>query len=104
MISAWFDEAAGTWTIRTDKGGTVRARFLVFNTGGLSEPMVPPFPGHEELAGRSYHTSRWPRDNIDLSGKRVGVFGTGATGIQVIQTIAANVSRLNVFQRTPVMR
>jgi acetone monooxygenase len=101
VISARFDEAAGIWTVKTDKGDTVSSRFLVFNTGGLSEPMVPPFPGHETFAGRSYHTSRWPRDNIDLSGKRVGVFGTGATGIQVIQTIAAKVSQLTVFQRTP---
>lgn len=101
VTSAIFDEGTGLWTVGTDKGETVRARFVVFNTGGLSEPMVPPFPGHETFQGLSYHTSRWPKGAVDLAGKRVGVFGTGATGIQVIQTIAPVVSRLTVFQRTP---
>jgi acetone monooxygenase len=101
VTAATFDEPSGTWTVQTDTGETVRARFLVFNTGGLSEPLVPPFPGHETFAGPSYHTSRWPRESIGLTGKRVGVFGTGATGIQVIQTIAPVVGRLTVFQRTP---
>ena len=101
VVAAHYDETAAIWTVRTDKGDTVQARFVVFNTGGLSEPMVPPFPGHATFAGPSYHTSRWPKEDIDLSGKRVGVFGTGATGIQVIQTIAPIVSHLTVFQRTP---
>jgi acetone monooxygenase (methyl acetate-forming) len=101
VISAKFEEEAGTWEIRTDRGDVIKSRFVIFNTGGLSEPTVPSFPGYEKFAGPSYHTSRWPKENVELAGKRVCVFGTGATGIQVIQTIASCVSRLTVFQRTP---
>ena len=101
VTSATFDDESGTWMVRTDKGHEVRARFIVFNTGGLSEPKAPEFKGHETFGGQSYHTARWPKDAVDLTGKRVGVFGTAATGIQVIQTIAPIVSRLTVFQRTP---
>jgi len=101
VTSATFDEASGTWRVRTDAGDDITARFVVFNTGGLSEGKVPPFPGHETFAGVSCHTSRWPREGVALEGKRVAVFGTAATGIQVIQTIAPVVSHLTVFQRTP---
>ena len=101
VTSAHFDEATGRWTIATDQGEQVSARFLVFNTGGLSEPKVPPFAGHDSFGGVSCHTSHWPRDGVELEGKRVAVVGTGATGIQVIQTIASQVAQLTVFQRTP---
>jgi acetone monooxygenase len=101
VTSAHFDEKSGTWQITTDTGEVVLARFVVFNTGGLSEPKIPPFPGHETFAGASCHTSHWPKEGIDLAGKRVAVIGTAATGIQVIQTIAPIVARLTVFQRTP---
>ncbi len=101
MVAATFDKAAGTWTVATDTGETVVTRFLVLNSGGLSDPKIPPFKGHETFGGTSLHTSRWPKQNIDLSNKRVGIFGNGATGIQVIQTIAPIVAKLTVFQRTP---
>ena len=101
VVSAVFDEASGTWTVRTNKGHEVRARFVVFNTGGLSEPKVPAIPGRESFAGQTFHTSRWPRTGVDLAGKRVGVIGTAATGIQLIQAIAPIVGHLTVFQRTP---
>jgi len=70
-------------------------------TGGLTEMSLPDFAGINDFAGIWYHTARWPKQAVDFSGKRVGVFGTGATGIQVIQTIAAQVEHLKVFQRTP---
>ena len=101
VTSADFDEASATWTVTTDTGETVVTRFLVLNAGGLSDPKIPPFKGHDTFGGLSLHTSRWPKDAIDLNGKRVGVFGNGATGIQVIQTIAPIVGKLTVFQRTP---
>jgi acetone monooxygenase len=59
------------------------------------------FPGQETFKGRLFHTARWPNEAIDLAGKRVGVVGIGATGIQVIQTIADKVGHLTVFVRTP---
>ena len=101
VTSAHFDEDRGLWTVTTDQGESVQAQFVIFNTGGLSEPKLPNFPGIESFKGAAYHTSRWPRTAVDFSGKRVGVIGTAATGIQVIQTIAPIVSQLVVFQRTP---
>ena len=101
VVSAAFDEATGLWTVETDQGASVTTRFLVLNSGGLSAARAAPFPGAETFKGVSCHTSSWPQGGIDLAGKRVGVIGTAATGIQVIQTIAPEVERLFVFQRTP---
>ena len=101
VTEAHFDEASGRWLVTTDKGDRVSAQFLVLNTGGLSVAAKPPFEGADRFKGVSCHTSRWPREGVDVKGKRVGVIGTAATGIQVIQTIAPQVGHLVVFQRTP---
>jgi cation diffusion facilitator CzcD-associated flavoprotein CzcO len=99
--SAHFDEAAGRWTITTDKGQVIDTQYLVTCCGMLSAPMSSLFPGQETFNGRLFHTARWPNEPIDLAGKRVGVVGIGATGIQVVQTIADTVGHLTVFVRTP---
>jgi acetone monooxygenase len=99
--SAHFDEATGRWTIRTDDGQTIDARFLVTCCGMLSAPLSSMFPGQETFKGTLIHTARWPAESIDLAGKRVAVVGIGATGIQVVQTIAGQVGHLTVFVRTP---
>lgn len=105
VTSAVWNQGAGRWTVVTQNDGgsveTLRTQYLITCTGPVSAPLVPPFPGHESFKGQIVHTARWPRAGIDLRGKRVGVVGTGATGIQVIQTIAAEVEQLTVFQRTP---
>ncbi len=101
VASADFDDTANRWIIKTDGGETITTRFLVSCAGMLSAPLVPPFPDHEKFAGQIFHTARWPEQGLQLAGKRVGVIGTGATGIQVIQTIASEVGQLKVFQRTP---
>ena len=67
----------------------------------LSAPLSDLFPGQESFKGPIFHTARWPKEPVDLAGKRVGVVGIGATGIQVIQTIADKVGQLKVFVRTP---
>ncbi len=100
VTGASYDESTQRWTVTTDDGQTVSAQFLIMGTGGLSVPMVPPFPGAERFKGRIIHTAQWPKEGLDLKGKRVGVIGTAATGIQVIQTIAGEVGHLTVFQRT----
>ena len=100
VTGASYDEATQRWTVTTDDGQTVSAQFLIMGTGGLSVPLVPPFPGRERFKGQIVHTAQWPKEGVDLKGKRVGVIGTGATGIQVIQTIASEVGHLTVFQRT----
>lgn len=101
VTSTVYDEDAGHWVVETDRGDRVKAQFVIFNTGGLSHAKQPQFEGQELFQGQQYHTSQWPEDAISLEGKRVGVIGTAATGIQVIQSIAPIVSHLTVFQRTP---
>jgi len=99
--AASFNEQTQCWRIETDSGEVVTARYLIAAPGTLSIPRFPDYPGMEEFAGESYHTATWPAAGVELRGKRVGVFGTGATGVQVIQTIASEVAHLTVFQRSP---
>lgn len=101
ITSAVFDDDQNRWTVTTDKGEVFDTQFLVTCGGMLSAPMADVFPGQDSFKGHIVHTSRWPKEDIDLTGKRVGVVGIGATGIQVIQTIADKVAELKVFVRTP---
>jgi acetone monooxygenase len=101
ITSAHFNEAANRWTVRTDTGETIDTRFLITCCGMLSAPLTDVFPGQDTFKGQIFHTGRWPKEPIDFAGKRVGVVGVGATGIQVIQTIADKVGHLKVFVRTP---
>lgn len=101
VTSADWDEASARWIVRTDQGDELTTRFLISCTGMLSAPKVPPFPGREQYRGIVAHTARYPREGIDLEGKKVGVVGTGATAIQVIQASYGEVGELKVFQRTP---
>ncbi len=100
VTAAHWDEHRQRWTVTTDTGDTFECQFLLACLGPLSDPKDPAFPGREQYSGTVLHTARWPRESVDLKGKRVGVIGTGATGIQVIQTIASEVGELYVFQRT----
>ncbi|MDI6629721.1 MAG: NAD(P)/FAD-dependent oxidoreductase [Rhodococcus sp. (in: high G+C Gram-positive bacteria)] len=100
MTAARFDEVAGTWTVSTDRGITYKAKYLVNGLGLLSATNVPNFPGIENFAGRLVHTGAWPED-LDLTGKRVGVIGNGSTGGQVITAVAPIAGHLTSFQRTP---
>ncbi|MEX2480382.1 MAG: NAD(P)/FAD-dependent oxidoreductase [Gammaproteobacteria bacterium] len=101
ITRAIFDEARGRWTLETADGETIDTQFFISCAGMLSAPLESTFPGQETFKGRIFHTARWPREPIELKGKRVGVVGIGATGIQVIQTIAHEVGQLEVFVRTP---
>ena len=97
--SMTWDENALAWHVVTS-GGSVTARFIVSGAGNVTIPKTPEFPGLEDFRGEVYSTHRWPQHGVDLAGKRVGVIGTGASGIQLIQTIAPDVGHLTVFQRT----
>lgn len=99
--SAIFDESADRWTVRAVGGLEIRARFAVMATGNLSVPSRPNIPGLSSFAGRVLHTGHWPTDPVDLSGKRVGVIGTGSSGTQLIPIAAEQAEHLYVFQRTP---
>ncbi|KAF4554506.1 Flavin-binding monooxygenase-like protein 1 [Elsinoe fawcettii] len=89
-----------TWLLTDESGRTYTSRFFVPAMGILNSPTLPAIPGIPSFRGESYHTSRWPTTPVDLSNKRVAIIGTGATGIQVIQTIYKTVQYLVVFQRT----
>ncbi|MGD6749805.1 flavin-containing monooxygenase [Streptomyces sp. BH105] len=105
-----WDEAAHQWLVTTDRGDEFRATYVVTATGTLSEPKLPGIPGIEDFKGHTFHTSRWdysytgggPEGGMTgLADKRVGVVGTGATGVQAIPKLAEDARKLYVFQRTP---
>ncbi|KAJ8496096.1 hypothetical protein ONZ45_g12594 [Pleurotus djamor] len=101
VVSAKFDEDEHVWAVETDNGQTVRARFLSLCTGFASKPYIPDIKGLDSFQGICNHTGLWPQDGIDLSGKRVAVIGTGASGIQVIEEAAKVSKHVTVYQRTP---
>ncbi|MFD7135470.1 flavin-containing monooxygenase [Streptomyces sp. NPDC059894] len=110
VTSLTWDEASETWLVTTDRGDEFRATYVVTATGTLSEPKLPGIPGIEDFQGHTFHTSRWdygytggtPEGGLTgLTDKRVGIVGTGATGVQVIPMLARDAARVYVFQRTP---
>jgi len=101
VVAARYDEATGWWSVRTSAGETIVCRYAVLAIGALSDPKAPDIPGVADFAGESWFTSSWPKDgSVDLRGKRVGVIGTGSSGVQVIPEIAKVAAEVTVFQRT----
>ncbi|MGI9591171.1 MAG: flavin-containing monooxygenase [Myxococcota bacterium] len=100
VTAATFDDERALWTVATDQG-TVTARFCIMATGCLSSTNTPDFPGLESFEGTWYHTGNWPHEEVDFTGQRVAVIGTGSSGIQSIPLIAKQAEHLTVFQRTP---
>ncbi len=100
VTAAEFDPARAIWTVRTDKDDVVHAPFCVMATGNLSTPRVPDFKGIETFKGKWYHSGLYPHEGVDFSGLRVGVIGTGSSGVQMIPVIAQKAEHLHVFQRT----
>ena len=101
VVSATWSEADRHWTVTLEDGQSYRTRFLITAVGPLSAYTMPRIPGIDSFKGQSFHTYKWPHGQVDFAGKRVAVIGTGATGVQVIQTIAPICGELTVFQRTP---
>ena len=101
VTAAVWDEGAKRWTVRTDRGDEVSARYCVMATGCLSAARRPDFPGMDSFRGKTYHTGHWPHEGVDLTGLRVGVVGTGSSAIQAIPVIAGQAAHVTVFQRTP---
>jgi cation diffusion facilitator CzcD-associated flavoprotein CzcO len=99
VTGADFDEASGTWTVRTAGGETLGARAVVLGNGALHVPALPEIPGRDTFEGRLFHSAQWDHAYA-LAGKRVAVIGTGASAIQFVPEIAPEVERLQVFQRT----
>ena len=101
VLSASYDENNGLWLVRTSRGETVVCRYAVLAIGALSDPKAPDIEGVDDFTGEAYFTSSWPKDgSVDLQGKRVGVIGTGSSGVQAIPEIAKIAAEVCVFQRT----
>jgi cyclohexanone monooxygenase len=98
---AIFDEDGNTWSVTTSDGKTVTAKIVVLATGCLSNARKPDIKGLESFTGPVYHTGNWPHHPVDFTGQRVGIIGTGSSGIQSVPVIAAQAKHLTVFQRTP---
>ncbi len=109
VSAATYDESNKQWQVELDDGTTTTGRYLISATGPLSAHQMPDIEGIDNYKGPSWHTARWPRDpdgfggskEVDFNGKRIGVIGTGASGVQVIQEIAKTAGQLFVFQRRP---
>ncbi|HEY5855507.1 MAG TPA: NAD(P)/FAD-dependent oxidoreductase [Aldersonia sp.] len=101
VIGVHWDEDDQLWTVRTDDGEEVRARYFISGAGNLSVPKAPEFGGIENFTGEVLLTGNWPHEGADLRGKRVAVIGAGASAIQAIPLIAEDAAALHVFQRTP---
>jgi len=101
VTAAIYGEDTRSWKVTLQDGSRFRARFLITAIGPLSAPTMPRIEGVDTFRGKSFHTARWPHEPVDFTGQRVAVIGTGATGVQTIQTIAGSVGHLTVFQRTP---
>jgi cation diffusion facilitator CzcD-associated flavoprotein CzcO len=101
VLAAIYDDEARRWQVETSTGETVSARYVVTAIGAISAANVPDIQGLASFEGRWYHTGQWPHEGVDLTGQRVGVIGTGSTGVQLIPVVAEQAAELTVFQRTP---
>jgi cyclohexanone monooxygenase len=101
VSSAHYEEDSATWTITTTSGEIVRTTFCAMSVGLLSARHLPDIPGRDTFSGELYHTGSWPRDGVQFGGRRVGIIGTGASGVQMTPIIAREAEHLTVFQRSP---
>lgn len=96
-----FDEKNSSWQVETEEGENFQASYCIMATGCLSKNNIPDFEGLDRFQGRLLHTGDWPHEEVDFSGQRVGIIGTGSSAIQAIPIIAEQAASLSVFQRTP---
>ncbi len=99
--SAVWDEGAGRWRVTTNRGDHITATYCIMATGPLSVPKDPEFPGLADFKGELLRAAKWPHTPVSFAGKRVGLVGTGSSGIQIVPVVAEEAAELHVFQRTP---
>ncbi len=100
---ARFDAASNQWQVTTDDGNCVRTRFLIICTGFASKPHIPELEGLESFQGLVAHAGRWPQEDVDFTDRRVGIIGTGASGVQLTEQASLKARHLTLFQRTPAL-
>lgn len=100
VVRATFDSEVTRWTVETEAGETFNAQFCVMATGCLSVAQAPDIPGFSSFRGSWYHSANWPTEGVDFAGKRVGLIGTGSSGVQMAPIIAEQAKHLTVLQRT----
>ena len=101
VTQAVYDETANEWVVHTENGPSYRCSYLLTAVGMLSAPTLPRIEGRDSFEGTAFHTYDWPEDKTDFSGERVGLIGTGATGVQLVPVVAKQAKELFVFQRRP---
>ncbi len=101
VTAASYDDKNLRWQITTEAGASLSARYCIMATGCLSVPNTPDIPGADDFAGPVYHTGQWPHEGVDFTDVRVGIIGTGSSGIQAIPVLAEQAKHLTIFQRTP---
>jgi cation diffusion facilitator CzcD-associated flavoprotein CzcO len=101
ILAAHYNEENNRWMIHLNDGTSVSAKYFITGVGCLSAANVPNFNGINNFKGEWYHTGHWPHEKVDFKGKRVGIIGTGSTGVQAIPVLAQEAEHLTVFQRTP---
>ena len=101
VVSAVWDDERSLWMVETDRGDRFEATYCIMATGPLSIPKDPQFPGAETFKGETYFAAKWPHAGVDFAGKKVGLIGTGSTGVQIVPEVAKTAGELYVFQRTP---
>jgi cyclohexanone monooxygenase len=99
--AATWDENTGEWTVETDRGQALHARYFIMGVGCLSAPIKPTFEGEADFTGETYQTSIWPKGPVDFKGKRVGIIGVGSSAIQAGPLIAEEAEHVYIYQRTP---
>ncbi len=100
VTTATYDEHTSRWSVKTDKGIELSTRFFILAVGCLSTTLLPQTEESFDFKGQVYHTGKWPDEGVDFTGKKVGVIGTGSSGVQIIPNIAKEATHLSVFQRT----
>ncbi|CAG9983380.1 unnamed protein product [Clonostachys byssicola] len=101
VVGAHFDTDEGRWHIKTEDGRLTKAKYLVLGTGFAAKRYIPDWPGMDKFKGTIHHSSFWPDEEISVKGKRCGVIGTGASGVQIVQAWGPKADEVKVFQRTP---
>jgi cation diffusion facilitator CzcD-associated flavoprotein CzcO len=101
VVSAVYEQDGSAWTVTTDQGTVVRARWVISATGGLSVPHYPEIDGLGDFRGPAYHTGTWPHTPVDFTGRRVAIIGNGPSGAQILPAIADAVAAVDVYQRSP---